>query len=290
MVKRPPASLLMGLVILLPLFAWAAELRVEGLQGPLSQGELQPILVKAPEPLARLAGRFLDLDLPFRPGVSGYVALLAVDLEAPLGAHALEIEAQGVSGIRYRHQSRLQVIAGRFALQHLTLPRALVDLDAETFARVRQEQGILAEIWQRFRGGPFWWDTFRPPLDGELQVSSEFGLRRIINEQPRSPHSGVDLQAAHGTPVLASNGGLVVYAGEMFFSGKTVILHHGGGLFTLYFHLERYRVEEAQAVAKGEVIGWVGASGRVTGPHLHWGATLQGIRFDPQRLLQLTLP
>ncbi len=288
--KGSPASLLMGFVILSPLLTWAGELWVEGLPGPLVQGELQPLLVKAPEPLIHVTGRFLDLELPFRPGVSGYVALLAVDLETPPGAHPLEIEAQGVSGVRYRHQGRLQVIAGRFDLQRLTLPKAMVDLDAETMARVRQEQALLGEIWQHVRGGPFWWDTFRPPLEGELTVSGEFGLRRIINEQPRSPHGGVDFEAAQGTPVLASNGGVVAYAGEMFFSGKAVILHHGGGLFTLYFHLDRYRVEVAQAVAKGEVIGWVGASGRVTGPHLHWGATLQGIRFDPRRLLTLTLP
>lgn len=290
MVKGPPASLLVGLLILSPLSTWAGELRVEGLTDPLSQGELRPILVKAPEPLAQITGRFLDLGLPFRSGDSGYVALLAADLEAPPGAHPFEIEAQGVSGARYRHQSRVQVATGRFGRQHLTLPKAMVDLDAETIARVRHEQDILAEIWQRVRGGPFWWETFRAPLDGELQVSSEFGLRRIINDQSRSPHSGVDFQAAHGTPVLASNGGLVAYAGEMFFSGKTVILHHGGGLFTLSFHLEGYRVEAGQAVARGEVIGWVGASGRVTGPHLHWGATLQGIRFDPRQLLHLTLP
>lgn len=287
---RRPARLLASLVVLAPAFTWAGGLQVEGLPAPLVQGELQPLLVKAPEPLVALSGRFLDLDLPFRPGGSGYVALLAVDLETPPGAHPLEIEAEGVSGARHRYRRRLQVVAGRFGRQHLTLPRTMVELDAETLARVREEQGILADIWQRVRGGPSWWEGFQAPLAGELKVSGEFGLRRIINEQPRSPHSGVDFEAAHGTPVLASNGGVVAYAGEMFFSGRTVILHHGGGLFTLYFHLDRYRVEAGRTVARGEVIGWVGASGRATGPHLHWGATLQGIRFDPRRLLHLTLP
>jgi murein DD-endopeptidase MepM/ murein hydrolase activator NlpD len=81
---------------------------------------------------------------------------------------------------------------------------------------------------------------------------------------------------------------VVVYAGEMFFSGNSVILHHGGGLFTMYFHLQRYRVETGQEIAKGELLGWVGATGRVTGPHLHWGGRLQGARFNPELLLRLS--
>jgi murein DD-endopeptidase MepM/ murein hydrolase activator NlpD len=166
----------------------------------------------------------------------------------------------------------------------------MVDLDAETLERVRGEQAVMAAIWEKWQEGPYWWSSFGPPLEGAPDVTGEFGLRRILNGQPRSPHSGVDFRASLGTPVLASNGGLVVYTGEMFFNGKSVILHHGGGLFTTYYHLDGYRVQSGQEVAKGEVVGWVGASGRATGPHLHWGASLRGVRFDPRRLLELSLP
>lgn len=82
----------------------------------------------------------------------------------------------------------------------------------------------------------------------------------------------------------------MVYTGEMFFNGNSVILHHGGGLFTIYLHLQGYRVKAGQKIVKGDVLGWVGATGRATGPHLHWGANLRGVRFDPRRLLQLSLP
>ncbi|MFQ5881764.1 MAG: M23 family metallopeptidase [Candidatus Methylomirabilales bacterium] len=288
--KRPPVGLSLGLLVLLGLSAWAAELEVRLSEAPLSQGDLRPLRVTAPEPLTRLDARFLEMNLPFHHGPGEYTALLAVDLETPPGLHPLEIEAQGRSGQRYRHRVLLTVTDGYFPVQHLTLPRAMVDLDAETLDRVQREQARLEEIWRGWKGEPYWWEAFSPPLKGKLRVSSEVGLRRIINGQPRSPHSGLDLRARAGTPVVASNRGLVVYTGEMFFSGKSVILHHGGGLFTMYFHLQGYRVEPGQGVAKGEVIGWVGATGRATGPHLHWGARLQGVRFDPRRLLQLSLP
>ncbi|MFQ5989136.1 MAG: M23 family metallopeptidase, partial [Candidatus Methylomirabilales bacterium] len=199
--------------------------------------------------------------------------------------------------------------------QRLTLPKAMVDLDAKTLKRVRREQRLIAGIWKKWQGGPYWWQAFVIPLEGTLGVTSEFGLRRILNGQPRRPHSGVDFQASLGTPVRASNGGLVVYTGELFFNGNSVILHHGGGLFTMYFHLQGYRVETGQEIAPGEILGWVGGAGRApppppppaghargeirggvgalaraTGPHLHWGANLRGVRFDPRRLLELSLP
>jgi murein DD-endopeptidase MepM/ murein hydrolase activator NlpD len=182
------------------------------------------------------------------------------------------------------------VADGRFPLQHLTLPKAMVDLDAETLERVRREEKALASIWESWKGEPSWSHGFIPPLAGTLHVSSAFGLRRIINGQPRSPHTGVDFKAAPGTPVRASNRGVVVYAGGLFFSGNSVILHHGGGLFTMYYHLQGYQVAVGQEVAQGDILGWVGATGRASGPHLHWGGRLQGARFNPERLLELSVP
>lgn len=290
MVRRVLVGLSLSLFLLASSLVWGAQLRVHPPEDPLFQGDLRGLRVTAPEPLVRLDARFRGLSLPVRRGGGKYTVLLAVDLETPPGAYPVEFEAQGRSGQRYRLRIPVTVADGRFPVQHLTLPRGMVDLDTETLERVRREQALLAAIWTKWQRGPDWAQAFIPPLEVTLRVSSEFGLRRIINGRPRSPHGGVDFRASSGTPVRASNRGAVVYVGEMFFSGNSVILHHGSGLFTMYFHLQRYRVEPGQEVAHGEVLGWVGASGRVTGPHLHWGARLQGARFDPRRLLQLSLP
>ena len=280
----------LGLVLLVGSLTWAAELEVNLSQALLSQGDLSPLIVTTPEPLTRFEARFRGLSLPARPGKGTYTVLLAVDLETPPGSYHVEFEAHGASGRRYRLQAPITVADGRFPVQRLTLPKSMVDLDAKTLERVRREQRLVSGIWKKWQGAPYWWQGFAPPLAGTPDVSSEFGLRRILNGQPRRPHGGVDFRAPPGTPVRATNGGLVVYAGEMYFNGNSVILHHGGGLFTTYLHLQGYRVTSGQEVAKGEVLGWVGSTGRATGPHLHWGGNLRGVRFDPRRLLDLSLP
>ncbi len=282
---------LLGLALSLSLVAspltWAAELRVEFPKGSLVQGDLRSLKVAAHEPLVELDARFRSLSLPARPEEGQFTVLLAVDLETPPGSYPLQMDARGKSGRRYRHRMDLAVVDGRFPVQRLTLPKGMVDLDAKTLDRVRREKQVMAGIWKKWREGPYAWEAFVPPLAGVADVNSQFGLRRILNGQPRRPHSGVDYGAARGTPVRASNGGVVAYTGEMFFNGNSVILHHGGGLFTVYLHLQGYRVRSGQEVPKGEILGWVGATGRATGPHLHWGANLRGVRFDPRRLLQL---
>lgn len=289
-IKRLLFTLGPGVLCLAGSLAWAGTLQVDLPERQLVQGDLRGLKVAAPEPLAWLRAHFRGMSLPVRADTEKYTVLLAVDLETPPAAYPVEFEAQGASGTRYRQHVPITVADGRFPVQQLTLPKGMVDLDAETLTRVRREQQVMASIWDTWRDGPYWWQAFALPLDGTPDVTSEFGLRRILNNQPRRPHNGIDFRASPGTPVLASNGGLVVYIGEMFFNGKSVILHHGGGLFTTYFHLQDFQVSMGQEVVKGGVIGWVGATGRATGPHLHWGANLRGVRFDPRRLLELSFP
>jgi murein DD-endopeptidase MepM/ murein hydrolase activator NlpD len=121
---------------------------------------------------------------------------------------------------------------------------------------------------------------FIKPVSGV--TSSPFGHRRILNDQPRSPHSGLDIAASTGTPVAAPAPGTVTITGEFYFNGNTVFLDHGQGLITMYCHLSEIKVTEGTQIERGEILGLVGATGRVTGPHLHWSVSLNGHRVDPE--------
>jgi murein DD-endopeptidase MepM/ murein hydrolase activator NlpD len=123
----------------------------------------------------------------------------------------------------------------------------------------------------------------------EAELSGAFGLNRIINGKQRSPHTGVDLKAEEGTPVLATNSGIVVLVDELFFTGKSVILDHGWGLYSMYFHLSEVSVKNGDRVDTGTMLGRVGSTGRSTGAHLHWGIKMNGARVDPFSLLRLRM-
>ncbi|MBB1487675.1 peptidoglycan DD-metalloendopeptidase family protein [Oceanospirillum sediminis] len=179
----------------------------------------------------------------------------------------------------------IQVKGKKYEEQRLTVKKKHVNPDPEQLARIRKETPII-------RGGM---DTFRPvvyalpeklvqPTQG--RISSSFGLRRVFNGQPRRPHSGMDIAAPTGTPVLSALNGKVVAIGDYYFNGKTVIVDHGQGLTTLYCHLSRTEdLKVGDKVSAGQQLGDVGATGRVTGPHLHWTVTLNGARVDPALFL-----
>jgi murein DD-endopeptidase MepM/ murein hydrolase activator NlpD len=209
-----------------------------------------------------------------------------VDLEQPPGS--LDVLLEGATGADRpgRVRASLLVVDGRYPVQRLSVPRSFTELDAATLERVAREKAILDRLWETATPARYWRSPFRPPLE-EVAQGTGFGLKRIINGDPRAPHTGVDFSAPAGTPVLAANGGVVALAEEHFFGGKSVVLDHGEGLYTMYFHLQDSLVHHGERVAQGEVIGRVGSTGRATGPHLHWGARLCGARVDPQELLQL---
>jgi murein DD-endopeptidase MepM/ murein hydrolase activator NlpD len=170
-----------------------------------------------------------------------------------------------------------------YPVQKLTLPRKMVELSPADLARVQRENREIARLWSR-EGRPRFSLPLQPPLD-PLPDGSHFGDRRIINGSPHSPHGGADYPAPEGTPVLAAADGVVALVGDHFFGGHSVFLDHGDGLITMYLHLSRVFVEEGHAVSRGERVGMVGASGRATGPHLHFGVRWHGARVDPSLLL-----
>jgi murein DD-endopeptidase MepM/ murein hydrolase activator NlpD len=212
--------------------------------------------------------------------------LIGVDLEQPPGAVTVRADAVDQGGRTLMGQRTLRVLDAHFPVQRLAVPRPFVDLDAATLERVTEEKVLLDRLWQTVTPDRFWQGRFRVPLDG-AGAAFGFGLRRIINGEPRAPHSGADYAAPAGTPVLAAQAGEVALAEDQFFAGRAVVIAHGLGLFTMYFHVQELRVREGDAVRAGQVIGTVGASGRATGAHLHWGARLGGARIDPTALVHL---
>ncbi len=266
----------------------------QALQVTVGEAEIFPgqaVLVTATacRPLASLAGELTDRKVMFFPDESRlrWTALAGVDLAVSAGTHALVYRGRYTDGTPVKGRYDVTVLAKSYPEERITVDRKFVQLSKQDLERVRRERKMLNALYRVQGSEVFWQGGFGVPVN--VEAGSRFGLRRFFNNEPRNPHSGSDLKASGGTPVQSPSAGRTVFAGELFFSGNAVILDHGGGLFTLYAHLQDMTVGEGDLVSKGEVIGHVGATGRVTGPHLHWGAKLNGARVDPFSLVLLPL-
>jgi murein DD-endopeptidase MepM/ murein hydrolase activator NlpD len=239
---------------------------------------------------APLAGTLGERPLRFYPTPKGQAAVAGVDLDTRPGPLAWRVTRPVKDGAPVPVRTGALTVRPReFGVQRLTLPPGQVDLDAATLARVQAEQAEFRAALAAGAAERLWRGAFRHPVEG-AQATGGFGLRRVINGQPRSPHAGFDWAAPTGTPVVAAGAGRVLLVAEHFFAGRLVALDHGLGLITLYFHLDATQVAAGDAVATGQPIGAVGATGRVTGPHLHFAVLLDGARVDPEALLALRPP
>jgi hypothetical protein len=217
------------------------------------------------------------------PDKTYWFGLLAADLTKIPGHYEALIK---ISPSGDERRLEIEIIDKDYGERRLTLPRHMVDLDAKTLKRVQKESGKMERLWEAQASTPLWGGPFQRPIPGE--AIGPFGRRSIINDQPRSPHSGLDLRGAEGTPIKAINNGKVVLTGDHFFTGRTVVLDHGGEIQSMYFHLDKIQVEHGDLIEKGQLIGLVGSTGRATGPHLHWGIRINGARVDPLKLISLT--
>lgn len=259
-----------------------------GAHGQLSgkQGEVLVVTVPVKGEPIKVVGHLLDREIMFFPkGTGNYVGLLGLDMQDKPGQHDLGIQVEYPEH-KDRHKVTVLLMKEDYKVQHLKLPKKMVDLDSKTLVRVKQEAKILHHAFDTALPEPLWNSSFIEPVQG--RVSGRFGSRRVINGQSKRPHSGEDIAAPDGTPVVAMNRGIVRLAMDHFFTGKGVILDHGLGLFSMYFHLSEVDVTQGQMVEKGDPIGKVGATGRATGPHLHWGVRLNGARIDPYSLLKIS--
>ncbi len=224
--------------------------------------------------------------LAFFPYAGGYAALVGLDLQAKPGAHPWRLAVIERGHEPRTARGRVQVLRRDFPVERLQLPPAMVELDPETERRAATEATRLQTLYRTLTPERLWRGRFTRPVAG-TETPTGFGARRIINGHARAPHGGVDFSAPTGTPVVAANSGRVALVEEFFFPGRLVVLDHGLGLYTLYFHLDSVAVAEGQRIERGQTLGTVGATGRATGPHLHFGAQVRGARVDPTTLLRL---
>ena len=212
-----------------------------------------------------------------------YEGLIGVDLDDPVGPAVVSAEGF-LDGARVRAEAKVMISPRKFAVQELTLPKGMAEFDNATLVRIGAEAAELSRRFSRVTP-PRWRTPFLPPV--EEYRPENFGARRVINGDPRMPHSAVDIRLPGGTPVRAIADGRIAFAGEQFFAGRSVVIDHGGGVFSIYYHLKEFSVAEGQEISRGDRVGSVGATGRATGPHLHFGVRVPGGRIDPTRLFAL---
>ena len=270
------------------------ELRLSAAEA--SQGSLLLAEVRSAGPLEQVKGEWDGHAIPFwqesatqggeKGHASTYKAFLGVDLERPAGKYEFASAAETRNGERVSCRGVVTVKTGRFATERLQVGKEFVEPSPEQLARAEEERQRLRGIFASATPERLWEGSFQAPLAG-VKTGSNFGRRRILNGQPGSPHGGADFPAATGTPVHAAQRGRVVLAEALFFAGNTVVIDHGLGLYTFYGHLESVSVSAGEVVEAGAVVGRVGATGRVTGPHLHWGLTVNQARVNPLEVVRL---
>jgi murein DD-endopeptidase MepM/ murein hydrolase activator NlpD len=273
-----PVILFFVLVTLVPADAFQSEV----IPDEIRSGDVFLIRITGAKTSRLPSGSFLGKKLIFSGcGEGCFIAIGASGIKTKPGTYTIRLKAA-------REKANLNISATQpdFPLMHLTLPKEKVFLSSANRKRANAEKNKLKTIFGKV-SEKLWEDDFILPLEND--ISTVFGTRRVINHKKISVHTGLDFRGPEGEEIVASNQGKVVFAKEQFYGGNTVIIDHGQGIYTFYMHLSGFNITTGDVIAKGDVIGFVGSSGRSTGPHLHFGAKVRGIDVNPESLFNLEL-
>lgn len=263
------------------------EVRVTSEYRRLCQGEIVKITLVSPEAVSA----YLSFDgktFPFASDRKGMrlFTLIALPIDREPGECDAVIHLEPESGSPRDIPFTLAVSRGTFPSKQLRVARRFTSQSPEDIKRIRDEKMLLDRIYRTYAPGWLGDGGFVVPLKGK--ITGVFGERRVFNNDVVSRHRGIDISSRRGAPVRACNRGKVVLAGALFFAGNTVIIHHGIGLFSIYGHLSETIAREGAIIDKGEILGYVGSTGRSTGPHLHWGVRLVDEYVDPLSVMHLS--
>jgi murein DD-endopeptidase MepM/ murein hydrolase activator NlpD len=254
----------------------------------VSQGSLLLAEISGAKPSQEFSADWDGRPIPLwreTPNSPALRALIGVDLEKAPGQYEWKLSWSAADGKSLACSMPITVRAGKFPTERLTVEKQFVQPDPEQQKRVEEDQKKMKAIYDTVTPEVLWKGKFVTPLKG-VSTGGNFGRRRVLNGEARSPHAGVDFPAASGTPVYAAQSGKVVLAENLYYSGNTVVIDHGFGIYTLYAHLSEIGVHAGDSVEVSAEIGKVGATGRVTGPHLHWGLTIDHARVNALQIVQ----
>lgn len=269
------------------MFAQAEEIKVQGLEDGIRQGDLALLTVKSSSILDYLTGKFEGKKFIFQSnGATSHSALIGIPMDKKPGEYSIFLRGKGESANIIK-TVRFEIKKRDYNIERLSLPRKMVYPGEELLKRIRRDNVAIFKAKKIVSKDRFWKGEFIKPVKGK--IANNFGARRILNGVDKKPHSGNDIKARKGSEIKSPNGGRIIYLDNTYYGGNTVIVDHGQGLSTLYMHLSKTLVSHGDRVQKGETIGLVGSTGRSTGPHLHWGAYFDGFKVDPASLLALDI-
>lgn len=283
--RLPALVFLAALLAFTPVPATAQTGNVTLTPAAVYAGAPELIRVHAPEARS-VTGEWFGKKIEFFQKGNNWYALAGVDVETPVGPSALHITAQTASG-SIDLSRNVAIEEPHYRTGTLSVAPKFTSPNPEEMKQIEAGIEIKKRVFATSANHPLWSGDFRVPVKAE--ATDSFGTRRIFNGKLASIHKGADFRAHMGTPVHAANSGVVVLAQQLYFEGNCVVIDHGLGLYTIYMHLSRIDVKEGQQVKTGELLGLSGATGRVTGPHLHWAVRWQDAYLDPLKLLRLNL-
>jgi murein DD-endopeptidase MepM/ murein hydrolase activator NlpD len=251
----------------------------------LVPGEIIKVAVKNAPDIRSAQIKFLNKKYDTAKKGDDLLCLIGLDLGIETQDYPLRVYLYKQDGSVEIKEKSISVKDKQFPVKKLWVKEEFVTPPQSVLERIRRESELTRAIYDIY--SPEWRAQGKFILPVEGNIFPNFGERRFFNNKPRSQHSGIDIASPKGTPVKASNSGRVVLATHLYFSGKTVVIDHGLGVFSIYCHFSEINVSSGDEVEKGEVIGKIGSTGRVTGPHLHWSIKIRGSRVDPNALLNL---